>query len=67
VHEWVIMNPIKSHVIVISRCRLDIPPLTLMIGSDVIKVVPKVNNLGFVLNERLTVTDNFKTVCQKAY
>jgi hypothetical protein len=62
VHEWMIMNPIKSQVIVISRCRLDIPPLTLMIGSDVIKVVPKVNNLGFVLNERLTVT-----VCQKAY
>jgi hypothetical protein len=52
---------------VISRCRVDIPPLTLLIGSDVNKVVPKVNNLGFVLNERLTATDHFKKVCQKVY
>jgi hypothetical protein len=41
------LNPIKSQVIVISRCRVDIPSLTLSIGSDVIKVVPKVCNLGF--------------------
>jgi hypothetical protein len=33
----------------------------------VVKVVPKVNNLGFVLNEELTATDNFKKVCQKVY
>jgi hypothetical protein len=52
---------------VISRCRVDIPPLTLLIGSDIIKIVLKVNNLGFVLNERLTVTDHFKKVCQKVY
>jgi hypothetical protein len=32
------LNPIKSHVIVISRCRVDILPPTLLIGSDVIKV-----------------------------
>jgi hypothetical protein len=25
--------------------------------SDVVKVVPKVNNLGFVLNERITATN----------
>jgi hypothetical protein len=49
---------------VISRCRFDIPPPTLLIGSDVIKVVPKVNNLGFVLNERLTATDHFKKVSE---
>jgi hypothetical protein len=36
---------------VISRCRVDIPPPMLLIGSFVIKVVPKVNNLGFVFNE----------------
>jgi hypothetical protein len=48
---------------VISRCRVDIPPPTLLIGSDVIKVVHKVNNLGFVLNEGLTATDHFKKVC----
>jgi hypothetical protein len=50
VHEWMAANGlklIKSQVIVISRCRVDIPPPTLLIlGSDVIKVVPKVNNLG---------------------
>jgi hypothetical protein len=61
------LNPIKNQVVVISRCRVDIPPPMLLIGSDVIKVVPKVNNLGFVLNERLTATDHFKKVCQKLY
>jgi hypothetical protein len=39
---------------------VDISPLTLLIGSDIIKIVLKVNNLGFVLNERLTVTDHFR-------
>jgi hypothetical protein len=65
VHEWVganglKLNPTKSQVIVISRCRVNIPPPTLLIGSVFSKVVPKVNNLGFVLNERLTATDHFK-------
>jgi hypothetical protein len=49
-----------------SRCRADISPPTLLIGSDVIKVVHKVKNLGFVLNERLTA-DHFKKVCQKVH
>jgi hypothetical protein len=54
VHEWAAatglkLNPIKSQVIVINRWRAYIPPPTLQIGSDVIKVVPKVKNLGFVL------------------
>jgi hypothetical protein len=66
VHECV-LNPIQSQVIVISRCRINIPPPTLLIGSDVIKVVPKINNLGFVLNERLTATAHFKKVCQKVF
>jgi hypothetical protein len=56
------LNPIKSQVIVISRCRVDISPPTLLIGSDIIKVVSKVNNLGFVLNERLTATDHLRKV-----
>jgi hypothetical protein len=68
VHEWATanglkLNSMKSQVIVISRCSVDIPPPTLLIGSDVIKVVSKVNNLSFVLNERLTATDHFKNVC----
>jgi hypothetical protein len=72
VHEWAAsnglkLNPIKSQVIMISRCRVDIPPPTLLIGSDVMKVVSKVNNLGYVLNEELTATDHFKKVCQKVY
>jgi hypothetical protein len=70
VYEWAAanslkFNPIKTQVIVFRRCRVDIPPPTLLIGSDVIRVVPKVNNLGFVLNERLTASDHFKKVCQK--
>jgi hypothetical protein len=72
VHEWsaangLKLNLIKSQVIVISRCRVDIPLPTLLMGSDVIKVVLKVNNLVFVLNERLSATDYFKMVCQKIY
>jgi hypothetical protein len=50
---------------VISRCGVDIPPPKLLIGSDVIKVVPKINNLAFVLNERLTATNHLKKVCLK--
>jgi hypothetical protein len=41
---------------------VDIPPPMLLI-----KVVPKVNNLGFILNERLTATDHFNKLCQKVY
>jgi hypothetical protein len=72
VHEWAAanglkLNPINSQVIVINRCRVNIPPPTLLIGSDVIKVVPKVSNLGFVLNKRLTAIDHFKKLCQKVY
>jgi hypothetical protein len=66
VHEWAAanglqLNAMKSQLLVISRCRVDIPPPTLLIGSDVIKVVPKVTNEG------LTATDHFKKVCQKVY
>jgi hypothetical protein len=32
-------------------------------GDNVVKVVPLVRNLGFVLNERLTATDHFRKVC----
>jgi hypothetical protein len=70
VHEWAAtncleLNPIK--VIVISHCRVDILPPTLLLGSN-LKVIPKVNNLGFVFNERLTATsDHLKKVCQKVY
>jgi hypothetical protein len=38
-----------------------------LIGTDVVKVVPRVRNLGFVLNERLTATDHCKKVCQRIY
>jgi hypothetical protein len=34
VHEWVAANGLKLNpIIVISRCRVDIPPYTLLIGS----------------------------------
>jgi hypothetical protein len=47
----------------IHRCRADIPPPTLLIGAYVVQVVPRVRNLGFVLNERLTATDHFRKMC----
>jgi hypothetical protein len=72
VHDWAAanglkLNPIKRQVIVISNYMVEFPPPTLLIGSDVIKVVPKVNNLDFVLNERLTATDHFKKECHRVY
>jgi hypothetical protein len=42
------LNPIKRQVKVISRCKVDIPPSTLLIRSFNIKVIPKANNLGFI-------------------
>jgi hypothetical protein len=61
------LNPEKSQVILIHRCRADIPPPTLLIGANVIKVVPRVGILGFVLNKRLTATDHFRKVYQRIY
>jgi hypothetical protein len=72
IHEWATANrlklyPEKSQVILIHRCRADIPPPTLLIGANVVKVVPRLRNFGFVLNGRLTATDNFRKVCQRIY
>jgi hypothetical protein len=68
IHKWVManglkMNPEKSQVILIHRCRADIPPPTLLIGANVVKVFPRLRNLVFVLNDRLTATDHFRKVC----
>jgi hypothetical protein len=59
--------PLGHHMVsdvVTSRCRVDLPPPTLLI---VIKAVPKVTILGFVLNEGLTATDYFMKRCVKKY
>jgi hypothetical protein len=61
------LNPEKSQVILIHRCRADIPPPIVLIGANAVKVVPRVRNLGFFFNERLTATDHFKKVCQRIY
>jgi hypothetical protein len=47
------LNPEKSQVILIHRCRVDFQPPTLLIGDNVVEVVLKVRNFGFILNERL--------------
>jgi hypothetical protein len=39
----------------------------LLIGATVFKVVPKVKNLGLVLNEKLTAKNHFRKVCQRVY
>jgi hypothetical protein len=44
-----------------------ITPPTILIGVNVVEVVPRVRSLGFVLNERLTATDHFAKVCQRIY
>jgi hypothetical protein len=50
---WMVLSWIRWRVIVISRCRVDIPPPTLLIGSEFFNVVPKVGH--------------YKKVCQKVY
>jgi hypothetical protein len=72
IHEWAMVNGLKlnskkSLVILIHRCRADIPLPTLLMDAVVIKVVSRVRNLGFVLNERLTATNHLRKVCQKIY
>jgi hypothetical protein len=52
IYEWATanglkMNPEKSQVILIHRCRAYIPPPTLLIGANVVKVVPRMRNLGY--------------------
>jgi hypothetical protein len=61
------MNPKKSQVILIHLFRAQIPQPELYIGSDPIRVVTSVNNLGFVLNENLTTVDHSKRVCRRVY
>jgi hypothetical protein len=65
IHEWATatelnVNPQKSQVIMIHRCRAYNSPLTWLIGANVVKVVSRVRNFGFVLNERLTAADHFR-------
>jgi hypothetical protein len=72
IHKWVMatglkMNPEKRQVLLIHRCRADIPPPTLLIGANVVKVFPRLRNLVFVFNDRLTATDHFRKVCQRIY
>jgi hypothetical protein len=54
-------------VILIQRGGGDVPQPELFIGPDSIEVVPKVRNLGFVLNKNLTPVDHYKAVCQRIY
>jgi Reverse transcriptase (RNA-dependent DNA polymerase) len=61
------LNPKKSQVILIHRLPGDLPEPFLVIESNVVKIVPKVVDLGFVLNTRLTPVDHFSRVCQKIY
>jgi hypothetical protein len=42
------LNPKKSQVILIYRCRADISHPMLLIGDNGVKVVHRVRNLGFV-------------------
>jgi len=72
IYEWSIqnglkINPKKSQVIVVQRSKKSIPQPNLYVGQDGIKVVKKVVDLGFVINENLTVADHCNKICQKAY
>jgi hypothetical protein len=61
------LNPKKSKVILIQKRGDDVLQPKLFIGLDSIEVVPKLRNLGFVLNRNLTPVDHYKVVCQKIY
>jgi hypothetical protein len=53
------LNPKKSKVMLIHRLANDLPQPRLVIGSDVVKIVSTVVDLGFILNSRLTPVDHF--------
>jgi hypothetical protein len=38
-----------------------------LVGANDVKVLSRVRNLGFVLNERLTAMDHFRKVCQRIF
>jgi hypothetical protein len=61
------MIPKKSQVSLIQRKGDDVPQPELFIGPDSIELVPKVRNLGFVLNRNLTRMDHYKAICQRIY
>jgi hypothetical protein len=72
IFEWSVanglkINPKKSQVIVIHRSKKPIPQPQLFVGQDVIKIVKKVIDLGFVINENLTPADHCNKICQKTY
>jgi hypothetical protein len=54
-------------VILIRRGGGDVPQPELFIGPDSIEMVPKVRNLGFVLNRILTPVDHYKAMSQRIY
>jgi hypothetical protein len=48
-------------------CSVNCRQTTLLVGSNVIKVVPRLITLVFVLNGRLSAADHSKKLCQKVY
>jgi hypothetical protein len=44
-----------------------VPQSEFFIDPDSIEVLPKVRNMGFVLNSNLTPVDHYKAACQKIY
>jgi hypothetical protein len=68
VHAWaksngLLLNPTKSQVIVVYRGKKEVPTPSLSIGPHSIKVVPNVVNLGFTINESLSLSDHIAKVC----
>jgi hypothetical protein len=63
------LNPKMSQVILIQRegAVSDVLQPELFIGPDSIEMVPKVRNLGFVLNRNLTPVDHYEAVSQRIY
>jgi Reverse transcriptase (RNA-dependent DNA polymerase) len=70
IYDWSIanglrLNPKKSQVIVVHRSKKPVPDPQLFVGRDAIKVVDKVMDLGFVINNKLTAVDHCNKICQK--
>jgi hypothetical protein len=72
IYEWsnengLKLNPKKSQVLVINRSKKLISQPKLFVGQDTIKIVNKVVDLGFVINDKLTPVDHCNKICQKTY
>lgn len=72
VFDWSIKNKIylnnaKSSAMFFSNNHKDIPKPVILINEQPVEYTAKKNNLGVIMNDRLTWDDHIVLICQKVY